>query len=209
LQLDAEARIASARRQPGHLSFSGWSGLLLPKGTPIEIIGTLNAAVVGTLPHPALQSRLIEFGSYIFPRTTDARGALFMAWDHKVETAFMAPETVFHFRAGSSGERRSHLAINPTTRALKTSADLRLEARKALLQDGRGMEVRLYLSFARRYFCKLVFQIEGALLGMSSNLGGKLSYFRHVGHYMSPTTGQTSRSAWTILEIGILLGSVG
>jgi hypothetical protein len=101
----------------------------------------------------------------------------------------MAPETVFHFRAGSPGERRSHFAVNPTTWALKTLADLRLEARKALLQDSRGMEMRLYLSFARHYVRKLAFQIDGALLGMASNLGGKLSYFGHVGHYMSPTTG--------------------
>jgi hypothetical protein len=60
----------------------------------------------------------------------------------------MAPETIVVFRAGSPGERRSHFAINPTTRALKASTDLRLEARKALLQQGRGMEVRLYLSLA-------------------------------------------------------------
>jgi hypothetical protein len=132
-----------------------------------------------------------------------------MAWDQKVETAFMAPEAVFHFRTGSSGERRSHFAVNPTTWALKAFADLRLEARKALLQDSCGMEMRLYLSFACHYVRKLVFQIDGALLGMASDLGGKLSYFRHVGHYMSPTTGQTSRSAWMILEIGSLLDLSG
>jgi hypothetical protein len=121
----------------------------------------------------------------------------------------MAPEAVFHFRTGSSGERRSHFAVNPTTWALKAFADLRLEARKALLQDSSGMEVRLYLSFSCHYARKLVFQIDGALLGVASNLGGKLPYFRHVGHCMSPKTGATSRSAWTIFEIGSLLGLSG
>jgi len=114
---------------------------------------------------------------------------LFLARNQKVETAFKTPEAVFHSGAGSSGERRSHFAVNPTTWTLKASAVLRLEAREALLQDGRGPEVPLYFSFARRYIRKFVFQIDGALLGMASNLGGKLSYFRHVGHYMSPTTG--------------------
>jgi hypothetical protein len=49
--------------------------------------------------------------------------------------------------------------------------------------------VRLYFSFARRYIRKFVFQIDGALLGVASNLGGKLSDFPHGGHFLSPTTG--------------------
>jgi hypothetical protein len=71
---------------------------------------------------------------------------------------------------------------------LKASAVLRLEARKALLQDSRGLEVRLNFSFARRYVLKFVFQIDGALLGVASNLGGKLCDFPHVGHFLPPTT---------------------
>jgi hypothetical protein len=51
------------------------------------------------------------------------------------------------------------------------------------------MEVRLYLSFARRYVRQFVFQKDGTLFGMASNLRGKLCDFPHVGHYMSPTTG--------------------
>jgi hypothetical protein len=50
------------------------------------------------------------------------------------------------------------------------------------------MEVRLYLSFASSYVRKFVFQIDGALLGVASNLHGKLCDFPHVGHYVSPTT---------------------
>jgi hypothetical protein len=134
---------------------------------------------------------------------------LFLARDQKVETAFKTPEAVFQSGARSSGERRSRFAVNPTTWALKASAVLRLEARKALLQDSSGPEVRLHFSFARRYVRKLVFQIDGALLGMASNLGGKLSYFRHVGHYMSPTTGADKPQLVDDFRIGSLLGLSG
>jgi hypothetical protein len=108
----------------------------------------------------------------------------------EIETAFMAPETVFRFRAGSLGERRLHFAIYPTTRALKSPFDLSLEARKALLQHGRGMEVRLYLGFTRSYLAKFVFQIHGALLGVAADLRDKPPNFPPVGHYLSPVTAQ-------------------
>jgi hypothetical protein len=80
-------------------------------------------------------------------------------------------------------------AVNPTTRALKASADLRLEAREALLQQGRGVQIRLYLSLARLYVIKFVFQIDGALLGVAPDLRGKLPDLPRVGHYLSPMTG--------------------
>jgi hypothetical protein len=51
------------------------------------------------------------------------------------------------------------------------------------------MEVRLYLSLARLYVRKFVFQIDGALLGMASDLCGKLPDFPRIGHYLSPMTG--------------------
>ena len=60
---------------------------------------------------------------------------LFLARDQKVETAFKTPEAVFHSGAGSSGERRSHFAVNPTTWTLKASAVLRLEAREAITKS--------------------------------------------------------------------------
>ena len=68
---------------------------------------------------------------------------LFLTSGQKVETAFKTPEVVFQSTAGSSGEGRSRFAVNPTTWALKASAVLRLEARKALLQDSRGWAGRL------------------------------------------------------------------
>jgi len=61
------------------VSYSGWWGLFAPKGTPKEIIGKLNAAVVEALADPVVQSRLVDIGAVIFPRdqqTPEALGAL-------------------------------------------------------------------------------------------------------------------------------------
>ena len=54
-------------------------GLFAPKGTPKDIIGKLNAAVVTAMADPAVRSRLAEFGSEVFPperQTPEALGAL-------------------------------------------------------------------------------------------------------------------------------------
>jgi tripartite-type tricarboxylate transporter receptor subunit TctC len=50
------------------LSFSFWYAFFAPKGTPKEIIETLNAAAVEALADPAVRSRLTDFGYHIFPR---------------------------------------------------------------------------------------------------------------------------------------------
>ena len=50
------------------LSYTEWVGLFAPKGTPTDIITTLNTAVVEALANPALRSRLVEFGAEIFSR---------------------------------------------------------------------------------------------------------------------------------------------
>jgi tripartite-type tricarboxylate transporter receptor subunit TctC len=61
------------------VSWSPWAALFAPKGTPGDIIGKLNAAVVEALADPAVQSRLIDYGFGIIPReqqTPEALGAL-------------------------------------------------------------------------------------------------------------------------------------
>ena len=61
------------------MSRSGWTGLFAPKGTSKEIISSLNAAVVDALADPAVRSRLVDFGTEIFPperRTPEALRAL-------------------------------------------------------------------------------------------------------------------------------------
>jgi tripartite-type tricarboxylate transporter receptor subunit TctC len=61
------------------LSYSGWYGLFAPKGTPLEIVGRLNAAAVEALSEPAVRARVTEFGGEIFPRdqqTPESLGAM-------------------------------------------------------------------------------------------------------------------------------------
>ena len=61
------------------MASSGWIGLFAPKGTPNEIIGSLNAAVAGALADPAVRSRIVDLGGEIFPperRTPEALRAL-------------------------------------------------------------------------------------------------------------------------------------
>jgi tripartite-type tricarboxylate transporter receptor subunit TctC len=61
------------------LSYSSWVGLFAPKGTPRDIIGKLNAAVVEALGDPAVRSRLVDLEMDIFPterQSPEALGAL-------------------------------------------------------------------------------------------------------------------------------------
>ena len=60
------------------VSYSAWYGLFAPKGTPKDIIGTLNVAAVEALDEAAVQSRLIDLGVDVFPhdqQTPQALGA--------------------------------------------------------------------------------------------------------------------------------------
>ena len=62
---------------PGYYH-SYWHGLWAPKGTPKEIISTLNRAVVAALAEPIVRQRLAELGQEIFPQdqqTPEALGA--------------------------------------------------------------------------------------------------------------------------------------
>jgi tripartite-type tricarboxylate transporter receptor subunit TctC len=59
-----------------------WFGFFAPKGTPKDIIGTLNAAAVEALGDPGVRSRIADLGMDIFPRerqTPDGLGALVKA----------------------------------------------------------------------------------------------------------------------------------
>jgi tripartite-type tricarboxylate transporter receptor subunit TctC len=61
------------------VSWSNWGALFAPKGTPRDIIGKLNAAVVEALADPGVRSRLVDLGWGIIPRerqTPEALGAL-------------------------------------------------------------------------------------------------------------------------------------
>jgi tripartite-type tricarboxylate transporter receptor subunit TctC len=59
-----------------------WFGFFAPKGTPKDILGTLNAAAVEALGDPAVRSRIADLGMDIFPperQTPNALGALVKA----------------------------------------------------------------------------------------------------------------------------------
>jgi len=47
--------------------FSQWFGLWAPKGTPNDVIGKINVAVVKALADPSMPARLAEVGQEIFP----------------------------------------------------------------------------------------------------------------------------------------------
>jgi tripartite-type tricarboxylate transporter receptor subunit TctC len=67
---------------PGFYTAS-WYGTWVPKGTPKEIVGKLNAAIVGALADPAAPARFASFGQTIVPREQQTPQAL-AAW-HKAE----------------------------------------------------------------------------------------------------------------------------
>ena len=58
------------------LSFSNWSGLFAPKGTPKDTIERLNGAAVEALADPAVRSRVAELGYEAFPRGEQTPEAL-------------------------------------------------------------------------------------------------------------------------------------
>jgi tripartite-type tricarboxylate transporter receptor subunit TctC len=68
---------------PG-LQILGWFGLFAPKGTPRDIIGRLNAAVMDALADPNVRQRLTELGQEIPPREQQSPEAL--AAFHKADT---------------------------------------------------------------------------------------------------------------------------
>jgi tripartite-type tricarboxylate transporter receptor subunit TctC len=58
------------------LSYSAWAALFAPKGTPKEIIGKLNAAVVEALADSIVRSRLAGVGIQIISRELQTPEAL-------------------------------------------------------------------------------------------------------------------------------------
>jgi tripartite-type tricarboxylate transporter receptor subunit TctC len=60
---------------PG-LYASFWHGLWAPKGTPKDVIATLNAAVVETLAEPSVRQRFVDLGHEIWPRDKQTPAAL-------------------------------------------------------------------------------------------------------------------------------------
>jgi tripartite-type tricarboxylate transporter receptor subunit TctC len=66
------------------LYVSYWHGLWAPKGTPKDIVGTLNGAVVKALADPTVRQRFSDIGQEVWPRDRQTPEAL--AAHHNAET---------------------------------------------------------------------------------------------------------------------------
>ena len=60
---------------PG-LYVSAWQGIWAPKGTPKDVVGRLNTAVVAALADPLVRRRLADLGQEIYPRDQQTPEAL-------------------------------------------------------------------------------------------------------------------------------------
>jgi len=73
-----------------------WNGIVAPRGTPPEIIGTLNRAVNAVLADPRLQARFADLGGAPMPMTPGAFGDLLVAetakWAKVVKFSGAKPE---------------------------------------------------------------------------------------------------------------------
>ena len=58
------------------LYISAWQGIWAPKGTPKDVIGKLNAAIVTALADPSVRQRLADLGLEIYPRDQQTPEAL-------------------------------------------------------------------------------------------------------------------------------------
>jgi tripartite-type tricarboxylate transporter receptor subunit TctC len=69
----------------GGFYISNWNGFWAPKGTPADIIGRLNAAVVSILAEPDTRARLIELAYEIQPREEETPQALAVVQRAEIE----------------------------------------------------------------------------------------------------------------------------
>jgi tripartite-type tricarboxylate transporter receptor subunit TctC len=99
LKILAEVPTMAEAGYQGGLEFSLWSALYAPKGTPREIINTLNRAVVSSLATPKVRERLESQGMEIAARdkqTPEALAAIQQAeikkWWPIIEAAGIKPE---------------------------------------------------------------------------------------------------------------------
>ena len=73
-----------------------WYGIVAPKGTPAEIVDTLNAALNAVLADPTLKARMAELGGVPMPMTPDEFGRFIAAetekWGKVVRAANLKAE---------------------------------------------------------------------------------------------------------------------
>ena len=87
---------AMAEFLPGYEAF-GWIGFGAPKGTPAEIIETLNKGLNAAVADPKIRARLTDLGGLVMPPNSPADFAKFIAadtekWTKVVQFAHLKPE---------------------------------------------------------------------------------------------------------------------
>ena len=101
---------------PGY-EVSVWNGIVVPKGTPLEIIDTLNGTVNTVLTDPKLKARFAELGGEPMPMTPAEFGKLVVTetekWAKVIRTANIKPESATTGRS---------LCANPSLAGLRGSA---------------------------------------------------------------------------------------
>jgi tripartite-type tricarboxylate transporter receptor subunit TctC len=85
---------ASARRSLLH---AGWIGFGVPKGTPPEIIATLNKQTNALVLDPYIQQRFADLGAVVVPPNSPGEFAQFIAenidkWTKVIKFAGIKPE---------------------------------------------------------------------------------------------------------------------
>jgi hypothetical protein len=105
----------------------------------------------------------LEVGKFTVESSLEAQG------DFKFEG--VAPEKVFCAGAAPNGsEAGAHFVVNPATGALEIAPQYRDKARKAIMRKVRQMKFRLNLPFASLYFEKVMVEMGGLGLRISSEL---------------------------------------
>ena len=101
---------------PGY-EVSVWNGIVVPKGTSLEIIDTLNGTVNAVLADPKLKARFAELGGEPMPMTPAEFGKLVVTetekWAKVIRTANIKPESATTGRS---------LCANPSLAGLRGSA---------------------------------------------------------------------------------------
>ena len=101
---------------PGY-EVSVWNGIVVPKGTSLEIIDTLNGTVNAVLADPKLKARFAELGGEPMPMTPAEFGKLVVTetekWAKVIRTANIKPESATTGRS---------LCANPSLAGLGGSA---------------------------------------------------------------------------------------
>jgi len=87
---------AMAEFLPGYEAF-GWIGFGAPKGTPADVIATLNKQINAAIADPTIKARLADLGGLVMPPNTPADFAKFIAadtdkWRKVVQFAHLKPE---------------------------------------------------------------------------------------------------------------------